>query len=70
MDVLFPCLGEQYDIGWGQKLFLSCQGQGPPTVVLDAPTGMSSDVWSEVASKLSKLANVSTDRMQCKYILV
>jgi len=50
--------GEQYDIGWGQKLFLSCQGQGPPTVVLDAPTGMSSDVWSEVASKLSKLANV------------
>lgn len=51
-------VGEQYDIGWGQKLFLSCQGQGPPTVVLDAPTGMSSDVWSAVASKLSKIANV------------
>ncbi|XP_005109384.1 uncharacterized protein LOC101846099 [Aplysia californica] len=50
--------GELYDIGWGQKLFLSCQGQGPPTVVLDAPTGMSSDVWTAVVEKLSQHANV------------
>ena len=23
--------GELYDIGWGQKLFLSCKGKGEPT---------------------------------------
>lgn len=23
--------GELYDVGWGQKLFLSCRGKGPPT---------------------------------------
>ncbi|BFZ11105.1 hypothetical protein BsWGS_14144 [Bradybaena similaris] len=50
--------GELYDIGWGQKLFLSCQGKGPPTVILDAPTGMSSDVWTLVAGKLAEHANV------------
>ncbi|KAH9512617.1 E3 ubiquitin-protein ligase rnf19a [Bulinus truncatus] len=50
--------GELYDIGWGQKLFLSCHGKGPPTVVFDAPTGMSSDVWTLVAAKLAEHANV------------
>uniref|UniRef100_A0A2C9M4K3 acylglycerol lipase n=1 Tax=Biomphalaria glabrata TaxID=6526 RepID=A0A2C9M4K3_BIOGL len=50
--------GELYDVGWGQKLFLSCRGKGPPTVVLDAPTGMSSDVWTLVAAKLADHANV------------
>ncbi|CAL1530323.1 unnamed protein product [Lymnaea stagnalis] len=50
--------GEFYDIGWGQKLFLSCRGKGPPTVVLDAPTGMNSDVWTLVVDKLSEHANV------------
>ena len=23
--------GELYDVGWGQKLFLSCKGKGQPT---------------------------------------
>ena len=23
--------GEMYDIGWGQKLFMSCKGKGAPT---------------------------------------
>ncbi|XP_059154386.1 uncharacterized protein LOC131939877 [Physella acuta] len=50
--------GELYDIGWGQKLFLSCKGKGPPTVVLDAPTGLSSDVWALMVEKLSEHANV------------
>jgi len=30
-----------YDIGFGQKLQMDCQGQGRPTVILDAPTGNS-----------------------------
>jgi hypothetical protein len=30
-----------YDIGFGQKLQLSCLGQGQPTVLLDAPIGRS-----------------------------
>ncbi|CAG5128197.1 unnamed protein product [Candidula unifasciata] len=50
--------GELYDIGWGQKLFLSCQGKGAPTVILDAPTGMSSDVWTLVATKLAEHTHV------------
>jgi hypothetical protein len=29
----------QYDIGFGQKLQLTCIGQGQPTVLLDAPIG-------------------------------
>ncbi|KAL5015361.1 hypothetical protein ScPMuIL_009631 [Solemya velum] len=52
---LLPEFGELYDIGWGQKLFMMCHGEGTPTVILDAPTGMSSDawflVWPEVAKK-------------------
>jgi len=50
--------GELYDIGWGQKLFLSCQGQGSPTIVLDAPTGLNSDVWTVVAERLAKVSKV------------
>ncbi|XP_067665448.1 uncharacterized protein [Haliotis asinina] len=50
--------GELYDVGWGQKLFMMCEGKGPPTVILDAPTGMTSDVWTLVWPKLSKHAKV------------
>ncbi|GFO01750.1 alpha/beta hydrolase domain-containing protein 14a [Plakobranchus ocellatus] len=50
--------GELYDVGWGRKMFLSCHGKGPPTVVLDAPTGMNSDVWTLVVKKLEKHTNV------------
>ena len=34
-----------FDAGFGQKLFMSCLGEGRPTVILDAPTGATSDVW-------------------------
>ena len=34
-----------FDVGFGQKLFMSCLGEGKPTVILDAPTGATSDVW-------------------------
>ena len=35
-----------YDVGFSQKLFLSCEGEGTPTVILDAPTGLTSDAWA------------------------
>ena len=34
-----------FDAGFGQKLFMSCLGEGRPTVILDAPTEATSDVW-------------------------
>lgn len=50
--------GELYDIGYGQKLFMGCRGKGEPTVILDAPTGMSSDVWALVQPELAKITKV------------
>jgi len=47
-----------FDIGHGQKLFLSCNGTGLPTVILDAPTGMSSDVWHSIANDLALVTKV------------
>ncbi|XP_071942473.1 uncharacterized protein [Antedon mediterranea] len=55
---LMPPGGELYDIGWGQKLFLLCNGTGPPTVLLESPTGMSSDVWYFIQPQLAKVARV------------
>lgn len=51
-------LGELYDIGWKQKLFMGCYGHGPPTVILDAPTGQSSDAWTLIAPEIAKVARV------------
>lgn len=50
--------GELYDIGWKQKLFMGCSGRGPPTVILDAPTGQSSDAWALIAPEIAKVARV------------
>lgn len=50
--------GELYDIGWKQKLFMGCYGHGPPTVILDAPTGQSSDAWTLIAPEIAKVARV------------
>ena len=35
-----------YDVGFQQKLYLRCEGEGSPTVLLDAPTGLTSDSWA------------------------
>ena len=48
----------QYDVGFGQKLYLSCVGEGAPTVILDAPTGLTSDSWSAGVSELSAVTRV------------
>ena len=48
----------QYDVGFGQKLYLSCVGEGAPTVILDAPTGLTSDSWLAGMSELSAVTRV------------
>lgn len=50
--------GAFYDVGFGQKIFMMCNGTGSPTVILDAPTGMSSDVWTFIYQDISKVTKV------------
>ena len=47
-----------YDVGFGQKLFMSCIGEGRPTVILDSPTGMTSDVWTRGQLDLAGVTRV------------
>lgn len=47
-----------YDVGFGQKLFMSCIGEGKPTVILDAPTGMTSDSWIRGQLELGQVTRV------------
>uniref|UniRef100_A0A672SVP1 Si:dkey-122a22.2 n=1 Tax=Sinocyclocheilus grahami TaxID=75366 RepID=A0A672SVP1_SINGR len=53
-------LSSLIDIGLGQKIYLLCKGHGQPVVVLDAPAGMSSDVWYYVQESLSLSTKVCT----------
>ncbi|KAJ8353794.1 hypothetical protein SKAU_G00213610 [Synaphobranchus kaupii] len=46
------------DIGLGQKIHLMCKGHGQPVVMLDAPTGMSSDVWFHIQEDISHATKV------------
>ncbi|XP_034029706.1 uncharacterized protein si:dkey-122a22.2 [Thalassophryne amazonica] len=63
-QMLMPKDGQIVDIGLGQKMHLLCKGQGKPVVILDAPTGMSSDIWFHVQQSVSTLTKVCTyDRM-------
>ncbi|XP_048737241.2 uncharacterized protein LOC125652243 [Ostrea edulis] len=55
---LKPSHGQLYDVAWGQKLLKMCHGKGPPTVILDAPTGMTSDVWELVWPSIAKVSRV------------
>jgi hypothetical protein len=50
--------GLPYDIGHGQKMFLSCKGKGLPTVITESPIGMNSDLWIPLQEKLSKITKV------------
>nr|XP_015213618.1 PREDICTED: uncharacterized protein LOC107078705 isoform X2 [Lepisosteus oculatus] len=62
--LLQPEGGTLIDIGLGQKIYLVCKGQGRPVVMLDASTGMSSDVWYQIQDDLSKITQVcSYDRV-------
>ncbi|XP_056300728.1 uncharacterized protein si:dkey-122a22.2 [Pseudoliparis swirei] len=63
-QMLLPKDGQIVDVGLGQKMHLLCKGQGQPVVILDAPTGMSSDVWLHVQESVATLTKVCTfDRM-------
>ncbi|XP_039661867.1 uncharacterized protein si:dkey-122a22.2 isoform X1 [Perca fluviatilis] len=63
-QMLFPKDGQIVDVGLGQKMHLLCKGQGRPVVILDAPAGMSSDVWLHVQESVATLTKVCTyDRM-------
>ncbi|XP_027027287.2 uncharacterized protein si:dkey-122a22.2 isoform X2 [Tachysurus fulvidraco] len=55
---LRPKDAEMIDIGLGQKISLICKGQGQPVVMLDAPTGMSSDIWHRVQESVSQSTKV------------
>ncbi|XP_023835835.1 uncharacterized protein si:dkey-122a22.2 isoform X2 [Salvelinus sp. IW2-2015] len=59
-QLLLPEDGEIIDIGLGQKMHLMCKGQGQPVVILDAPTGMSSDIWFHVQENVALLTKVCT----------
>ena len=43
----YVSLDDLYDIGFDQQLYLKCEGTGTPTVLFDAPTGYSSDIWGK-----------------------
>ncbi|XP_031596170.1 uncharacterized protein si:dkey-122a22.2 [Oreochromis aureus] len=63
-QMLLPKDGQIVDVGLGQKMHLLCKGRGKPVVILDAPTGMSSDVWFHVQENVASLTKVCTyDRM-------
>jgi len=47
-----------FDIGFGQKMYINCTGTGSPTLILDAPTGRSSDVFLKLQSTLASLGTV------------
>lgn len=59
-----PKDGQIVDVGLGQKMHLLCKGQGKPVVILDAPTGASSDIWFHVQENVAQLTKVCAyDRM-------
>uniref|UniRef100_A0A8C6TS94 Si:dkey-122a22.2 n=1 Tax=Neogobius melanostomus TaxID=47308 RepID=A0A8C6TS94_9GOBI len=63
-QMLLPKDGQIIDVGLGQKMHLLCKGHGIPVVILDAPTGMSSDVWFHVQEDVASITKVCTyDRM-------
>ncbi|XP_037130929.1 uncharacterized protein si:dkey-122a22.2 [Syngnathus acus] len=63
-QMLLPKDGQIVDVGLGQQMHLLCKGQGKPVVILDAPTGMSSDIWFYVQESVATLTKVCTyDRM-------
>ena len=48
-----PARGELIDVG-GHALYMQCEGQGPPVVVLDAGLGGASSDWRKVQPELAK----------------
>ncbi|XP_067305545.1 uncharacterized protein [Pseudorasbora parva] len=59
-QALSPTGAQLIDIGLGQSIHLLCKGYGRPVVVLDAPAGMSSDIWYHMQESLSISTKVCT----------
>ncbi|XP_062321124.1 uncharacterized protein si:dkey-122a22.2 [Osmerus eperlanus] len=59
-QLLMPKEGQLVDVGLGQTMHMMCKGQGQPVVLLDAPTGMSSDVWHYIQESIAPLTKVCT----------
>ncbi|XP_030638388.1 uncharacterized protein si:dkey-122a22.2 [Chanos chanos] len=59
-ELLSPKGGQYIDIGLGQSIHMICKGQGQPVVILDAPTGVSSDIWFHVQESVSEMTKVCT----------
>ena len=37
------------DIGDGRKMYLTCRGEGSPTVILEAGAGNNAEIWDTIA---------------------
>ncbi|KAM9852644.1 uncharacterized protein ACBR49_005705 [Aulostomus maculatus] len=59
-QMLLPKDGQIVDVGLGQRMHLLCKGQGKPVVILDSPTGRSSDIWFHVQESVATLTKVCT----------
>lgn len=55
----FPAPGQRVDVG-GYRLHIFCQGQGSPTVVVDAGNGDFSLGWSLVQPEVAQFARICT----------
>ena len=61
--------GLEYDIGLGQKIFMSCKGHGLPTVIMESNIGSNSDVFLALQYQLIKITKVvkMMSRIQCLF---
>lgn len=48
-----------FDVG-GRKLYLSCEGTGSPTIVIEPGQGVSRSVWTSIGTRFSSATRVCT----------
>eukprot|EP00112_Aurelia_sp_Birch-Aquarium-sp1_P006728 Seg1737.4 transcript_id=Seg1737.4/GoldUCD/mRNA.D3Y31 product="hypothetical protein" protein_id=Seg1737.4/GoldUCD/D3Y31 len=57
-DREFKRAGDLNETFIGQKLFVQCKGKGKPTVILDSPSGLNSDVWNHIFDEVAEQTRV------------
>jgi hypothetical protein len=55
----YPPPGQMVDVG-GYRLHINCQGEGSPTVVIEAAGGDSSLSWDQVRQEVAKFTRICT----------
>lgn len=50
--------GLEYDVGMGQKIFMKCSGNGLPTIIMESPLGLNSDIYLGLQAKLATITKV------------